>query len=98
MNVEITRSNKMSEKVGIEGLEKCIDLGVKNYLFGKKVSEGGVNWDDLAHAQEAIANIKELVEFVQSNPGLVQEIKDVDPMEGFALIQKAYSAYNTIKA
>lgn len=87
----------MSEKLGIDGLEKCIELGAKNYLFGKKVAEGGVNWDDLAHAQEAIANIKELVEFVQSKPKLLEEIKDVDPMEGFSLIQKVYAAYNEVK-
>jgi hypothetical protein len=88
----------MSEKVGIEGLEKCIDLGVKNYLFGKKVAEGGVDWSDLSHAQEAITNIKEFVEFVQSKPKLLEEIKDIDPMEGFALMQKAWNSYQQVKA
>jgi len=83
--------------LGIENLEKCIDLSVKNYKFGKKVADGGINWDDLAHAEEAIANIKEIVEFVQSKPDLLAEIKDVDPMEGFKLIQKAYAAYNEVK-
>ena len=83
--------------VGIEGLEKCIELAVKNVKLGIEIGKDGVNWEDLKHGAEVFNNLKEIVEFVSSKPELAQEIKDVDPMEGFALIQKAYKAYQEIK-
>jgi hypothetical protein len=86
------------EKVGIEGVEKVIDLATKNVILGIEISKEGLTLDDLKYGPEIFKNLQELVEFVQSKPELGKELKDIDPMEGFALIQKAYSAYNSIKA
>ena len=85
------------EKKGIEDLSKCIELAVKNVSLGKEIAKDGVGWEDVKHAAQVFANVKELVEFVQSKPELAAEIKDIDPSEGFALVQKIYAAYNEVK-
>lgn len=86
------------EKVGIEGLEKCIEIAAKNIKLGIEIAKDGLDASDMSHAPEAFANIKELVEFIASKPELAAEIKDLDPMEGFALLQKGYEAYKSVKA
>lgn len=85
------------EKKGIEGLEKCVELAAKNLILGIEIGKGGLNQDDLKHVPQIFENVKELIEFIASKPELAAEIKDLDPMEGFVLIQKAYETYKSVK-
>jgi hypothetical protein len=85
------------EKIGIEGIEKCIDLGVKNAILGIEIADDGINLDDIKHGPALFNNIKELVEFVASKPELAKEFADIDPAEGFALLQKSWASYQAIK-
>jgi hypothetical protein len=83
----------VSEQIGIEGIEKCMDLGVKNALLGIEIAKGGINLDDVQHGPALFNNIKELVLFVSSKPELAKEFSDIDPAEGFKLLQKVYASY-----
>jgi len=85
------------DKIGISDLCVCIELAAKNIILGIEIGKDGVNASDIIHVPKLVENIKELVEFIASKPELGKEIKDLDPMEGIALIQKAYSAYKEIK-
>lgn len=85
------------QNVGIDGLKKCIYLGVKNFILGAKVAKEGVNAEDLQNVPELIQNVQELIAFVKSKPQLGDELKDIDPAEAFALIQECYNAYKEIK-
>ncbi len=84
-------------KVGTESIEKCLELGAKNFALGLKIAEGGLNKDDIIYATEAFNNIKELVEFIASKPEVVAEFKDIDPIEGLALLKKVYDLYVAVK-
>lgn len=86
-----------TEKKGTESLEKCIALATKNIVLGIEIGKGGVNAEDLKHVPQVFENVKELIEFISSKPELAAEIKDLDPMEGFVLIQKAYESYKVVK-
>lgn len=85
------------EKKGVEALSKCIELATKNIILGIEIGKDGLNEADLKHVPQVFENVKELIEFIASKPELVAEIKDLDPMEGFVLIQKAYESYKTVK-
>jgi len=82
---------------GISDLSKVIELASKNILLGLEIAKDGVNEADLISLPAAFENIKELVSFVASKPNLAEEIKDIDMMEGIALIKKAYDAFKEIK-
>lgn len=86
-----------AEKKGIENLSKCIDIATKNILLGIEIGKDGINEADMAKVPQVFENVKELIEFIASNPELAAEIKDIDPMEGFALIQKSYESYKKVK-
>jgi hypothetical protein len=86
------------EKVGIEGLEKCIELGAKNIVLGIKIGEGGLDASDIQYAPEAFKNIQELVAFIASKPELAAQIKDLDAAEGMLLLQDAYKAYQAVSS
>jgi len=85
----------MSE-IKTENLEKVIELASKNILLGLEIAKDGVNEGDLVSLPVAFENIKELVAFVASKPNLSEEIKDIDVMEGIALLKKAYDEYKKI--
>jgi hypothetical protein len=82
---------------GINDLEKVIELASKNILLGLEIAKNGVNEADLISLPVAFENVKELVSFIASKPNLGEEIKDIDVMEGIALVKKAYDAYKEIK-
>lgn len=87
----------MSEvKVGTEDLSKVIELASKNILLGLEIAKDGVNAEDVVHFPTAFENIKELVAFVASKPNLAEELKDIDVLEGIALIKKGYDEYKKI--
>lgn len=86
------------EKKGIEDLSKCIELASKNIALGIEIAKDGIDASDIKFAPQAFENVKELVEFIASKPELAAEIKDLDPMEGLALLQKGYESYKEIKA
>jgi len=88
----------MSEKVeqGIEDCKKVIELASKNITLGLEIAKDGVNEGDLISLPAAFENIKELVAFIASKPNLGQEIKDIDVMEGIALVKQVYDEYKQI--
>jgi hypothetical protein len=83
-------------KIGIEDLEKSIELAAKNVILGIEIGKDGINEGDLVHVPALFENVKELIEFISSKPNLGEEIKDLDPMEGFQLVKKAYDAYKQV--
>lgn len=85
------------EKIGTESLEKCMELGTKNIILGLEIAKGGINEEDIVHLPAAFKNIQELVAFIAEKPELAQEIKDLDVMEGLALVKKGYDSYKQIK-
>lgn len=87
----------MSEQVGIENLEKCLDIAAKNLILGIEIGKDGLNEADLVKVPQLFENIKELIEFIADKPDLLKEIKDIDPMEGFKLLQRSYDHYKAIK-
>jgi hypothetical protein len=88
----------MSEKVeqGIEDCKKVIELASKNITLGLEIAKDGVNEGDLISLPAAFENIKELVAFIASKPNLGAEIKDLDVMEGIALVKEIYDEYKQI--
>lgn len=86
----------MSE-VGIEKSLKAMDLASDIVSVGIKVGKGGVDITDLQYAEEAFGAVKALVVFVAEKPEIVAEIKNLNAMEGFALLQKAYGEYLEVK-
>jgi hypothetical protein len=63
----------MSEvEVGIEDLSKAMDLASDVISVGIKIGKGGINVEDLQHAEEAFGAIKALVIFAASKPNLVE--------------------------
>lgn len=81
---------------GTKDLEKCIELASKNIILGLEIAKDGVNEADLISLPAAFENIKELVSFIASKPNLGEEIKDMDVLEGIALIKKGYDEYKKI--
>jgi hypothetical protein len=81
---------------GTKDLEKVIELASKNILLGLEIARDGVGSEDVIHLPAAFENVKELVAFVASKPNLAEEIKDIDVLEGIALIKKAYDEYKKI--
>lgn len=89
----------MSEvKHGTEDLNKAIELASKNVILGLEIAKDGVNEADLIHLPQAFENIKELIGFIASKPNLAEEIKDLDVLEGLALVKKCYDEYKKISA
>lgn len=84
------------EEIGINDLGKVIQLGSKNIILGLEIAKGGVNGEDIVHLPQAFENIKELVSFIASKPNLAEEIKDLDVLEGIALIKQGYDEYKKI--
>lgn len=90
-------SPEAQEKLGTDAIEKCMELAAKNIVLGAKIAKDGVNANDIVLAPQAFENIKELVEFIASKPEVLAQIKDVDPMEGLALLKKGYDLYVEVK-
>ena len=81
---------------GIEDCKKVIELASKNITLGLEIAKDGVNEGDLISLPAAFENIKELVAFIASKPNLGEEIKDIDVMEGIALVKQVYDEYKKI--
>jgi len=88
----------MSEKVehGIEDCKKVIELASKNIKLGIEIAKDGVNEADLISLPAAFENIKELIAFIASKPNLGEEIKDLDVLEGIAIVKAIYDEYKVI--
>lgn len=89
--------SEVKTEQGINDLEKVIELASKNILLGLEIAKDGVNESDLISLPAVFENVKELVSFIASKPNLGEEIRDIDVMEGIALVKKAYDAYKEIK-
>lgn len=76
----------LQEKVGIEDVKKAIRLAGKNIDVGIEIAKDGLNKEDLKYAPIVMANIKELVAFIASKPEVVEQIKDIDLVEGYELL------------
>lgn len=77
----------MSEqKYGIEDLQKCLVIAGKNIDVGLEIAKDGITKEDLKYAPNVMANIKELVAFIASKPQIVEQIKDIDLIEGYELL------------
>jgi len=85
-----------AKEQGIEDCKKVIELASKNIVLGLEIAKDGVNEADLISLPAAFENIKELVAFIASKPNLGEEIKDIDVMEGIALVKAAYDEYKKI--
>lgn len=79
----------MPEKLGIEDLKVCLHIGAKNIDVGLEIAKDGINKEDLKYAPIVMANIKELIAFIASKPHVVEQIKDIDLMEGYELLLQA---------
>lgn len=90
-------TEEKAEKKGTEALEKCIEIATKNIILGIEIGKDGINEADLKYVPQVFENVKELIEFISSKPELAAEIKDLDALEGFALIQKSYDSYKKVK-
>lgn len=89
----------MSEKLGVDKIEKAAEALSKIVIAGKKISaDKKVNLDDLPAAMALIVELPSIVEAVSAWQEILAQGKDIDVAEVVQLIGKVDELVKVVEA